>query len=428
MTKSGFMLSVLTSVLLLATVARGGEYYVATDGDDGNPGTKDKPWRTIQKAGRSVVNGNTIIIRKGVYAETVKMDYHCGNAGVPIILKAADGEEVVIDASAGRDKPKTAALSIANGLRYIILDGLTIRNGWGDGILLTNVHHIMIQNCRVERVFAAADGPSAPACIRVANCHTVLIKNARLSDALAWVEGKGAGDVHKNSAGIVLTECEDVTLETNEIARTARKVVVTPAAPHDEGDVAIDPVVTFSWSAVLDAQDYEIEVGTEAGKSDRFAGRTGNVTSKAIAGGEVGRSLYARVRAITQDGPTFWSPWSNGIRISAGRIPLGKHLWLSSRSMDLAGKQSLEVIYRVEANRNETSQVILKVYTPAFSLVRFLYMDKGQGSYSLVWDLTDNYGKLIAPGTYFMTLECPAAGIRDVGGWRFSETEKIVVK
>ncbi len=43
-------------------------FYVALEGDDRNPGTISKPWGTIQRAARSAKAGDTVLIRKGLYA------------------------------------------------------------------------------------------------------------------------------------------------------------------------------------------------------------------------------------------------------------------------------------------------------------------------------------------------------------------------
>ena len=43
----------------------GKSYYVATTGDDSNPGTKDRPFRTIQKAVGAVKPGDTVRIKAG---------------------------------------------------------------------------------------------------------------------------------------------------------------------------------------------------------------------------------------------------------------------------------------------------------------------------------------------------------------------------
>jgi hypothetical protein len=46
-------------------------YYVAPTGNDDNPGSLDYPWRTIQKAANTLVAGDTVYIRAGVYQEQV---------------------------------------------------------------------------------------------------------------------------------------------------------------------------------------------------------------------------------------------------------------------------------------------------------------------------------------------------------------------
>src|SRR5947208_2907896 len=42
-------------------------FYVATDGNDANPGNKNKPFATIQKAQDAVRPGDTVYVRGGTY-------------------------------------------------------------------------------------------------------------------------------------------------------------------------------------------------------------------------------------------------------------------------------------------------------------------------------------------------------------------------
>lgn len=42
---------------------RGAIYYVATYGNDSNPGTAAQPWRTIQHAANVMVAGDTVFVR-----------------------------------------------------------------------------------------------------------------------------------------------------------------------------------------------------------------------------------------------------------------------------------------------------------------------------------------------------------------------------
>ena len=51
-----------------------GEYFVSPDGNDKNPGTLIKPFRTIQKAIKSVKSGDICYIRGGRYEESIKIN------------------------------------------------------------------------------------------------------------------------------------------------------------------------------------------------------------------------------------------------------------------------------------------------------------------------------------------------------------------
>lgn len=79
------------------------EYYVASNGDDGKPGTEAQPFRTISRAclqmtpryGGSSVGGVTIWIREGIYRETVR-PLRSGTADAPIRFIAYPGEEPIV--------------------------------------------------------------------------------------------------------------------------------------------------------------------------------------------------------------------------------------------------------------------------------------------------------------------------------------------
>ncbi len=100
----------LTTMSSSTTDSDGGEYladyYVATDGDDTNPGTINDPWATPRHAVAAMVAGDTTYIRAGRYY-IIKKDslvYRDGDVsgngsnGNPICLFGYPGEKVVIDA------------------------------------------------------------------------------------------------------------------------------------------------------------------------------------------------------------------------------------------------------------------------------------------------------------------------------------------
>ncbi|MDP6543183.1 MAG: right-handed parallel beta-helix repeat-containing protein [Phycisphaerae bacterium] len=92
-------------LLLVVTAARAlgaGEFYIAVDGDDANPGTKTKPFATLTRA-RDAVRGAkesvTVYLRGGEYrlAKTVVFSLADSAAeGCTITYAAAPGEKVVI--------------------------------------------------------------------------------------------------------------------------------------------------------------------------------------------------------------------------------------------------------------------------------------------------------------------------------------------
>lgn len=77
----------LNAALPTVKAASGNVYYVATNGDDSNAGTIDRPWRTIQKAGDTMTAGDTCIVLAGNYDERVQVTIS-GTSAAPITYQA----------------------------------------------------------------------------------------------------------------------------------------------------------------------------------------------------------------------------------------------------------------------------------------------------------------------------------------------------
>lgn len=75
-------------------------YYVAKDGSNSQPGSKERPWRTIQYAVNHVLSGDTILVRSGTYYENVVLGAS-GQANKLITLTRFGNEEVIIDGGSG---------------------------------------------------------------------------------------------------------------------------------------------------------------------------------------------------------------------------------------------------------------------------------------------------------------------------------------
>ena len=103
-------------------IDEGGFFYISTNGSDANPGTETQPFRTINRATRVVMPGDTVLIRAGIYYEDVKPSTS-GLPGKYITYKAYGDGEVIIDAQKG----KRAGCIEINNQSYLKFVGLTVR-------------------------------------------------------------------------------------------------------------------------------------------------------------------------------------------------------------------------------------------------------------------------------------------------------------
>ena len=90
--------------MFFATQAIGATYYIATDGDNGNPGTNAEPWATFQYAQGQVSAGDTVIVKDGTYTENYNssaMIYMTcdGTSGNWITFKAENKWGAALDAT-----------------------------------------------------------------------------------------------------------------------------------------------------------------------------------------------------------------------------------------------------------------------------------------------------------------------------------------
>ena len=82
-------------LLALSLQAGGAEYFVALDGSDASNGSRDRPFRTFQKAADTLKPGDTCYVRGGVYRQVARPK-RSGSENKPIRFKAWPGEVVVL--------------------------------------------------------------------------------------------------------------------------------------------------------------------------------------------------------------------------------------------------------------------------------------------------------------------------------------------
>src|SRR5436190_1559704 len=79
--------------------AGGRVLFVAPTGDDANAGSKDKPFKTLAHAAKSLQPGDTLQVGAGIYAEGNLFQGLKGTAEKPIVITAAPKETPILDSS-----------------------------------------------------------------------------------------------------------------------------------------------------------------------------------------------------------------------------------------------------------------------------------------------------------------------------------------
>lgn len=138
----------LASVLLSTVEAHTATYYVATTGNNSNPGTNSQPWRTVAYAVSKMVSGDTTYVRGGTYTESGIQFRRSGTSTAPIKLLNAPGEFPIINCTSKSDlKVNSVLFQNSSGYRYAIgwinMEGFEVRNCY-HGIRVFNLHDSVI--------------------------------------------------------------------------------------------------------------------------------------------------------------------------------------------------------------------------------------------------------------------------------------------
>ena len=151
--------------MLMSTPVQAADFFVATTGNDGNPGTSALPFKTIGAAitasDAAIVGGDTsatIHVADGTYME------HSLTLANPITIVGESGnrDAVIVNANGSKDnKRRTFTLNHAAAT----LSGITVKNGYMNvsgnnqgGNILISANGGVVTNCVVASGFAAGGG------------------------------------------------------------------------------------------------------------------------------------------------------------------------------------------------------------------------------------------------------------------------------
>lgn len=131
-TRTGAIASKLPRLL---PASRGPTFYVAQNGSDSAPGTRARPWRTVQKALRTLRAGQRALVRRGTYAQDHVVE-RAGTPSAPITIAAYPRERVVL--RAGSSSGDTYPIRVTSGAAYVRVQGFVIEGARGTSS--TNVY------------------------------------------------------------------------------------------------------------------------------------------------------------------------------------------------------------------------------------------------------------------------------------------------
>ncbi|MEH7749578.1 DUF1565 domain-containing protein, partial [Neobacillus drentensis] len=187
---SGALLILLMTVISFGCQAmteeagakQGTAYYVAANGNDKHPGTKQKPFRTLKKAASIAKAGTTVYMRGGTYKEKLIVR-HSGTKKAPVVFQAYGKEKPVISGASLKGNQADGGLVKIDQKSYITLKGLTVGHiktnkedvtpigifitGSGKGVKLLNnrVYDIQTTHQNGNAHGIAVYGTKAPAAI-----------------------------------------------------------------------------------------------------------------------------------------------------------------------------------------------------------------------------------------------------------------------
>lgn len=139
-------------------------FHVTPHGDDTARGTRGDPWATPGHAARMLGPGDRVVFHQGTYRlEAPMAPRRSGTVDAWIEYAVADGESVVFDASAVVVPPSSDSPPFPHdqgtvqieGVGFIRVRGLTLRNSHQAGFTVRDSHHIVLRDNVTQSTFAS---------------------------------------------------------------------------------------------------------------------------------------------------------------------------------------------------------------------------------------------------------------------------------
>ncbi len=185
--------AVLALLAVLCAPCLAADYYLSPDGSDADPGTRDRPWRSVAHANATLRAGDTAVFLPGDYAGSIAPD-HTGTADAPITYRSSEPRKARLAAGEGD------ALIALSQRGHVTIEGFSMDGGdrvpW---MVAANCHHLTLRGCTMR------NGPAATSWIRACS-HVNLLDNVFSKDRVA-------GDAWH------VEDCSQVLIEGNSFTR-----------------------------------------------------------------------------------------------------------------------------------------------------------------------------------------------------------------
>ncbi len=228
----------------LGSTTSASSIFVSTNGKDSNPGTREKPFRTLQYAADQAKPGQFINVQGGTYCERLSVNRSGDKSDGYITFRSQPGESAILDGSCLTPKVGDSSMIELRNVSYVKIEGFEVRN------------------------YRTADRTRTPAGIRVygAGSHIEILDNNvhNIEQTYPGREGPGHG---ANGFGIAVygtnatTPISDLVLEGNEVHHlqtgSSESLVlngnvtnfrVTKNRVHDNNNIGID-IIGFERTA-----------------------------------------------------------------------------------------------------------------------------------------------------------------------------------
>jgi hypothetical protein len=210
------------AVLSISSLAGAGDYYVSPSGSDSNPGTIGSPWATPLKAWTDANAGDTVYFRAGSYAVNTQIwTKYFGNDGTadnPIVFKNYPSESVTFTSTLTGQ-----VFIIEKSYNYVEGINFVGASTWFFVAYDTAANHFKASHCTATLTYG---GDNTGFVALGAGAAGTIVEHCK-------IVGPGTGgNIHLNTAGLIIFRAIGLKLIHNEISNTQIGIYFKHANPQ----------------------------------------------------------------------------------------------------------------------------------------------------------------------------------------------------